>query len=148
MNQYIASITCRCLLPSGSTKEVILGVVSPQPHEEFDFSCLVNLPDRDEPYKIYGVDSLQSLSLAMRFASARLDDLLSKGWVFFGRDGDDEYEIDWSAYFMPQSLLDKFTSIGENALNAIDAKIRNEEAEQGEAGQPPLAALSATSPVI
>jgi hypothetical protein len=73
---------------------------------------MVSLPDREEPYEIYGVDSLQCLSLGMRFASARLADLLSKGWVFKGRDGDEEYEIDWSAYFLPQSVLDRLTEIG------------------------------------
>jgi len=119
MNPYIANITCRCLLPSGSSKEVIIGVSSPKPHKEFEFSCLVNLPDRDEPYEIYGIDSLQSLSLAMRFASARLDDLLSKGWLFYDRDGDEEYEVDWSAYFMPQSVLDKLSTVGAQALKSL-----------------------------
>jgi len=125
MNQSIANITCRCLLPSGSSKNIIVGVSSPQPHKDFEYSCLVNLPDRDDPYEIYGVDSLQSLSLALRFASARLDDLLSKGWVFYTGNGDEEYEIDWSAYFMPQSVLNKLSTIGEKALTSSDRKATN-----------------------
>lgn len=131
MNSPIASVTCRCSLPSGASKEVVIGVSSPQPHSRFDFSCLVSLPDRDEPFEIYGVDSLQCLSLGMRFASSRIDDLISKGWSFFGRDGDEEYEMEWSAYFMPQSVLDKLSAIGERALKSIEDKTKESEAEQG-----------------
>lgn len=99
----MASVVCRCVMPSGASKEVVIGVASPEPHGRFEFSCLVSLPDREEPFGIFGVDSLQSLALGMRFASARIQDLVAKGWSFFARDGDEEYEIDWSAYFMPRS---------------------------------------------
>lgn len=61
---------------------------------------------------------------AVRSASARLADLLSKGWVFKGRDGDVEYEIDWSAYFMPQPVLDRLSEIGGKALNSPGSDIR------------------------
>lgn len=92
---------------------------------------MVSLPDRDEPFEIYGVDSLQCLSLGMRFASSRIDDLISKGWTFFRRDGDDEYEMQWSAYFMPPAVLDRLTAIGERALKSIDHKTKESEAESG-----------------
>lgn len=130
MNQPIASVTYRCSLPSGASKEVVIGVSSPQPHHRFDFSCFVSLPDRDEPFEIYGVDSLQCLSLGMRFASSRIDDLISKGWSFYGRDGDEEYEMEWSAYFMPQTVLDKLSAIGEKAMSSIESKTKESEAEQ------------------
>ncbi len=129
MNPPIASVACRCSLPSGASKEVVIGVSSPQPHSRFDFSCFVSLPDRDEPYEIYGMDSLQCLSLGMRFASSRIDDLISKGWTFFGRDGDEEYEMEWSAYFMPQSVLDKLSAIGEIALKSIEDRTKEPKAE-------------------
>ena len=90
----------------------------------------MSLPDRDEPFEIYGVDSLQCLSLGMRFASRRIDDLISKGWSFYGRDGDEEYEMEWSAYFMPQAVLDKLSAIGEKAIRSIDSKTKESEAEQ------------------
>ena len=130
MNPPIASVACRCSLPSGASKEVLIGVSCPQPHRRFDFSCFVSLPDRDEPFEIYGVDSLQCLSLGMRFASRRIDDLISKGWSFHGRDGDEEYEMEWSAYFMPQAVLDKLSAIGEKAIRSIDSKTKESEAEQ------------------
>lgn len=103
MNPPVASVVCRCVLPSGASKEVAIGVAPPEPHGRFDFSCRVSLPDREEPFEIFGVDSLQSLALGMRFASARIQDLVAKGWSFFARDGDEEYEIDWSAYFIDPS---------------------------------------------
>lgn len=88
---------------------------------------MVSLPDRDEPFEIYGVDSLQCLSLGMRFAYSRIDDLISKGWNFFGRDGDDEYEMQWSAYFMPQVVLDKLSAVGFKTMNAIETKTKNQK---------------------
>lgn len=100
-NQYIASISCRCVEPSGVSREVMIGVSSPQPHEGVCFSCSVNLPDRDAPYEIYGGDSLQALSLAMRFASLTINHLLSQGWVFYQRDDEGERVMEWSAYFLP-----------------------------------------------
>jgi hypothetical protein len=130
MNPPIASVTCRCSLPSGASKEVVIGVSSPQPHHRFDSSCFVSLPDRDEPFEIYGVDSLQCLSLGMRFASSRIDDLISKGWSFYGHDGDEEYEMEWSAYFMPQVVLDKLSAIGLKAMTTIENKTKESEAEQ------------------
>jgi hypothetical protein len=130
MNLPIASVSCRCSLPSGASKDVVIGVTSPQPHTRCEYSCFVSLPDRDEPFEIYGVDSLQCLSLGMRFASSRIDDLISKGWTFFGRDGDEEYEMEWSAYFMPQTVLDKLSAIGEKAMRSIDSKTKESEAEQ------------------
>lgn len=130
MNPPIASVTCRCSLPSGASKEVVIGVSAPQPHGKFDFSFFVILPDRDDPFEIYGVNSLQCLSLGMRFASSRIDDLISKGWSFYGRDGNEEYEMEWSAYFMPQSVLDELSAIGENALRSIESKTKESEAEQ------------------
>jgi hypothetical protein len=87
------------------------------------------VPNRDEPFEIYGVDSLQCLSLGMRFASSRINDLISKGWTFFGRDGDEEYEMEWSAYFMPQTVLDMLSAIGEKATSSIDSITKKSEAE-------------------
>jgi hypothetical protein len=131
MNSFFANLTCRCVTPSGSSKEVNIGVSIPRPHDRFDFTCFVTLPDREEPFEIYGVDPLQSLSLAMRFAAARLDDLISRGWTFYSCGSDEEYEIEWSAYFMPQSVLDKLSAVGEKALSSIESKTKESEAESG-----------------
>ena len=106
MKPPIASVACRCVMPCGASKQVVIGVSCPEPHGRFESSCRVSLPDRDEPFEIFGVDSLQSLALGMRFASARIHDLVSKGWAFFARDGDEEYEMDWSAYFVPRSAIE------------------------------------------
>jgi len=114
----------------------VIGVSFPQPNHRFDFSCFVSLPDRDDPCEIYGVDSLQCLSLGMRFASSRIDDLISKGWSFYCRDGDEEYEMEWSAYFMPQDVLDKLSAIGEKAIRSIESKTKESEAKQAFSGQP------------
>jgi hypothetical protein len=120
MDSPFASLTCRCVSPAGSSKEVDIGVSLPLPHDKYDSSCLVWLPDQEEPTEIFGVDSLQSLSLAMRFAATRLDHFISQGWIFYSRDGDEEYEIDWSVYFMPQSVLDKLSAVGAKALKSIE----------------------------
>jgi len=113
MKTLLASIPCRFTSPSGTSRDIVVGISAPHPHDRYEFGCFVTVPDRDEPFEIFGVDSLQALSLAMRFASSRIDDLISKGCHFYSSDNDEEYEIDWSAYFMPQSVIDKLEAIGE-----------------------------------
>jgi len=111
----IASISCFCTPPAKERREIVIGIFCPEPHEKYEYSCKVNLPDKDEPYEIYGVDSLQALALAMRFASTRIDHFLSLGWKFQWQSDSDSLMIDilWHGYFMPQTVLDKLATIGE-----------------------------------
>lgn len=61
---------------------------------------------------------MQALTLAMRFASTRIDHLLSEGWQFHWKNDVDSSLIDiqWNNYFMPQVVLDRLSSIGRQGV--------------------------------
>jgi hypothetical protein len=77
--------------PAGILREVTLTVLMPTPRSGGGWRapvCLKGLDDR--VHNIAGMDSWQALSLAMRFAGARVGHFVESGWKFsWGLDGNE-----------------------------------------------------------
>ena len=113
VSDFIAQTESRVVKPSGEECVYTIGVSLPVQQKTGEYSCCVSLPDSTEPQMLYGVDSLQSLSLAMRFAADRIDELVSKGWKFYFGDLPDR--IPFEAYFLPAAWTQKLEAIGRQA---------------------------------
>lgn len=73
----------------------------------------------------YGEDSLQSLSLAMRYAADRIDDMISKGWKFYF--GDSEDRLPFEAYFVPVAGTKNWKRLRTKPSNKREPGNRSQE---------------------
>jgi hypothetical protein len=70
--------------PDGLWHEVTLTVLMPSPRSGGGWRAPVRLKGlEDRVHNIAGMDSWQALSLAMRFAGARLDHFIEDGWKLY-----------------------------------------------------------------
>ena len=97
MNDCFAHVIVKSVSPDGVQKISSVGIGVPVEESTGDYGCTVWLPDSDSK-TIFGVDSLQALSLAMQFSGHRIHDLISKGWKFFYPESDDE--VPFEIYFI------------------------------------------------
>ena len=111
MIDLIAHTQSRTVKPSGEEELVTIGVSLPTQQPTGEFGCGVVLPDSPEPRIIYGADSLQALSLALRFIAERIDDMISKGWKFHYGDSSDRFPFE--AYFMTAAWTQELESIAK-----------------------------------
>lgn len=123
MDDLVAQARTRVVKPSGEQLMCTIGVSIPLQQKTGEYGCRLDLPDAEEPRTIYGVDSLQSLSLAMRFAADRVDDLISQGWHFYFEDSDDRFPFE--AYFIPGAWTKRLESIVEQAEQAMPSNRRS-----------------------
>ncbi len=94
MSDLIANTESRVVDPSGKECLHTIGISKPLQQKTGEYECCVILPDSLEPRIILGEDSLQALSLAMRFAADRIDDMISKGWKFYYSDSEDRFPFE------------------------------------------------------
>ena len=99
MIDIIASTEARVVDPSGKEGIYTISLSKPSQQETGEYGCMLKLPDQNDPITIYGEDSLQALSLAMRFASDRIEDMISRGWKYYYGDSNEPFPI--GAYFVP-----------------------------------------------
>lgn len=100
MSNLIASCHCLVTQPNGESRDSTIGVSQPTKITTGEYGCDVFLPDQEQPRTIYGEDSLQSLSLALKFMGDRIQDLFAKKWRFQYKAGSDAENIPFEAYFM------------------------------------------------
>ena len=116
MIDFIAHTQSRVVKPSGEEGPYTIGVSRPIQQQTGEYGCQVCLPDSIEPRTIYGEDSLQSLSLAMRFAADRIDDMIGKGWKFYFYDSEERFPFE--TYFIPTVWTQKLKAIDKQAEQA------------------------------
>lgn len=89
MDNFIAQTQTRVVQPSGEEVFCTIGLFAPVQQPTGEFGCGVSLPDSPKIRMIYGEDSLQSITLALRYLADRIDALISRGWEFYlGNSGD------------------------------------------------------------
>jgi hypothetical protein len=113
MIDFIAHTQSRVVKPSGEEGLYQIGVSTPVQQKTGEYGCQVCLPDAIEPRTIYGEDSLQALSLAMRFMADRIDDMIAKSWKFYFGDSDDRFPFE--AYFIPAAWTQKLEAMARDA---------------------------------
>ena len=87
--QIAAERILHAVSPEGLWREVTLTILMPRPRSGGGWRAPVGLKGlEDRVHNIAGMDSWQALSLAMRFAGARLDHFVESGWkLYWDRDG-------------------------------------------------------------
>lgn len=113
MNDIIAKTTVRAVSPIGEEFAGVIGVGAPVLQKTGEYGCAVVLPPDSDSKMIFGEDSLQSLSLALRFTADRINDSLAKGWKFLYPDSNDA--IPFGAYFMHPEWISRLEAIGRQA---------------------------------
>ncbi len=103
LSDPIASAVLVLVRPNGERVAVTVKVGRPYVVGELEARCPVAIEGLEPQYSdISGNDTLQALSLAMRFLRLRLDDQLAKGsrLIHLGDDGDDDDDdVDIGALF-------------------------------------------------
>ncbi len=72
-----------------ATRGIRIRILSPEPDplsENGDFRCWVELTGFSESRFVYGMDSLQSLCLAIEYVRKELDQFAGDGWSFSVRN--------------------------------------------------------------
>jgi hypothetical protein len=130
MPELIAQTRSRVVNPSGEEGVYTIGISSPIKQKTGEYGCDVVLPDSADSRTIYGEDSLQSLSLAMRFSADRINDMIAKGWRFYYPSSNDE--IPFEAYFMHPEWISRLEGIGRREQNPTNS----EQADAGNRAKP------------
>lgn len=117
MNNLIAQTTVRSVSPIGEEFAGVIGVGAPVRQKTGAYGCAVVLPPDYDSKMIFGEDSLQCLSLALRFTADRINDYLAKGWKFLHPDSNEA--IPFGAYFMHPEWISRLEAIGRQAEQVV-----------------------------
>lgn len=82
----IALIEVDAVAPDGRVARCKVAIHTPERQPTGEYGCSVIIPNHDKPRTIYGEDSLQSLTLAIRFLSQQLRTQYEIGWRFHDSD--------------------------------------------------------------
>ena len=115
MDNLIAKSVVRSVSPIGDQVISTFGVGTPVKQPTVEYGCAVLLPADSQPKMIFGEDSLQALSLAMRFSADRIHDLILKGWKFFYPESDERFPFE--AYFVHFDGFSQREGLGCQAEN-------------------------------
>lgn len=117
MSNLIAQVSVKCVSPSGEEFAGVIGVGAPVQQKTGEYGCAIVLPPDYDSKMIFGEDSLQSLSLALRFAADQINSHLAKGWKFLYPDSDDV--IPFGAYFMHPEWISRLEALGRQAKRDV-----------------------------
>jgi len=111
----VASINVDAIAPDGVVTRCTIAIYAPEQQPTGEYGCTLLIPNDKTPQTIYGNDSLQSLTLAIRFLSLQLRTLFDEGWRFHDpefddRDGDG---ITFESYFLDRYWPDPTNSFGD-----------------------------------
>jgi len=87
--------------PGGTRSRFTVVIWAPKPHAGGDFACSVQIGS-STVHPIVGVDSLQSLVLALVYVRHELEQHVLAGWAFY-RSSTDLEAFDPSSYFVSRA---------------------------------------------
>ncbi|MFQ1713815.1 DUF6968 family protein [Aeromonas veronii] len=103
MKNAIVTARFDAISTEGELLTIKIAIKAPEPDPKSvsgDWRCKVKLAGLSDKTFIYGIDSLQALSLAIKFVETELRAFSDAGWQFY-LPGCPDHPIDMSACYFP-----------------------------------------------
>jgi hypothetical protein len=115
-SEPIVSICVDVVAPDGDISRCDIAIYAPERQSTGEFGCVLVIPNEKTPITIYGIDSLQSLALAIRFLSSQLREQFEKGFRFYDPDFDKRTGdgIAFDSYFLDRYWPNPKNSFGDS----------------------------------